>query len=93
MSQIIEQDPALSAVANRVVQSGERVRLKVGDREVAVISLEDLEFLENVENDLDLLDGLKALQEIAKDKEVVPWAEILANLKREHPSDSGQKSD
>lgn len=48
LPQIIAQDSALSSVAIRVTQEGERVRLRVGDREVAVVSLEDLAFLEDV---------------------------------------------
>jgi hypothetical protein len=82
MQDVIEQDPALSSVANRVTQDGERVRLRVGDREIAVISLEDLEFLEDVENRLDLLAALEALQEAAEDKRLVPWEDLLEEIKR-----------
>ncbi len=82
MPQTIEQDTCLSSVATRVIQEGERVRLKVGDREVAVISLEDLAFLEEVENKLDLLDALEALQEAVKDKRLIPWDNVLEDLKK-----------
>lgn len=79
----METNSDLFSVADRVITEGERVRVRVGDREVAIISIEDLEFLEDVENKLDLLSVLTALQEAAKDKELVPWEEILANLKKE----------
>jgi hypothetical protein len=82
MPQTIEQDSTLSSVANRVTEAGERVRLKIGDREVAVVSLEDLDFLEDVENRLDLLDALEALQEAAEDKKLIPWDELLEDIKR-----------
>ncbi|MGB6065181.1 MAG: hypothetical protein WBG50_10250 [Desulfomonilaceae bacterium] len=82
MPQIVEQDSSLSSVANRVTEGGERVRLKVGDQEVAVVSLEDLDFLEEVENKLDLLDALEALQEAAEDKRLIPWEELLEDVKR-----------
>jgi hypothetical protein len=82
MTQTFEQDSALSSAANRVTEAGERVRLKVGDREVAVVSLDDLDFLEDIENKLDLLDALEALQEAAEDKKLIPWEELLEDVKR-----------
>lgn len=89
MQEITEQqDTSLSSVAERVIQEGERVRVRVGDREVAVISLEDLEFLEDVENDLDLLDALKELREAAKDKKLIPWEQILEDVKRGRQADA-----
>lgn len=87
MQEVIEQDPALSSVANRVTQAGERVRLRVGDQEIAVISLEDLDFLEDVENKLDLLDALEALQEAAEDKRLIPWEDLLEEVKRGRQAD------
>ncbi|AFM25852.1 hypothetical protein [Desulfomonile tiedjei] len=87
MPLIVEQDSALSSVASRVAEEGERVRLKVGDREIAVISLEDLDFLEDVENKLDLLDALEALKEASEDKRLIPWEELLKDLGRNHKDD------
>jgi hypothetical protein len=87
MQEVIEQDPALSSVANRVTQEGERVRLRVGDQEIAVISLEDLDFLEDVESKLDLLDALEALQEAAEDKRLIPWEDLLEEIKRGRQAD------
>ena len=81
MTQVFEQESSLSSVATRV-EEGERVRLKVGEREIAVISLEDLDFLEDVENKLDLLDALEALQEAAEDKRLIPWEELLEEVKQ-----------
>jgi hypothetical protein len=93
MQASIEQDSALSSVADRVIREGERVRVRVGDQEVAVISLEDLEFLEGVENDLDLMDALRELREASKDKQLIPWEELLANLKRDRQSDNAHETD
>ena len=86
MTQVFEQESSLSSVATRV-EEGERVRLKVGEREIAVISLEDLDFLEDVENKLDLLDALEALQEAAEDKRLIPWEELLEEVKRSRQCD------
>jgi|GEM_PF-1122410 len=87
MQEVIEQDAALSAVATRVTVEKERVRLKVGDREVAVVSLEDLDFLEDIENKLDLLDALEALQEATEDKRLIPWEDLLEDVKRSRQAD------
>ena len=80
------QEMELSSVA-RTVKEGGRAKIKIGDQEFALISLEDLEFLEDVENDLDLLEVLKAVREIADNKQLIPWEELLANLKQDRPSD------
>ncbi len=82
MRQDMEQDSALCSVAARVTQEGERVRLKVGDREIAVISLEDMDFLDDIENQLDVPDALEALQEATQDKRIIPWEELLEEIKR-----------
>ena len=87
MPEVIEQDSALCSVANRVIRERERVRLRVGDSEIAVISLEDLDFLEGVEDKLDLLDALEALQEATEDKRLVPWEELLEEIKRGRQAD------
>jgi hypothetical protein len=87
MPQVTEQDSALSSAVTRVTQGGERVRLKVGDREIAVISVEDLEFLEEIENRLDLLDALEALQEATKDKKIIPWEELLEDIRQSRQAD------
>ena len=87
MPQSIEQDLALSSVVTQVTQEGERVRLRIGDREVAVVSLEDLDFLEDVENKLDLLDALRALQEASEDKRLIPWEELLEDVRRGRQAD------
>jgi hypothetical protein len=86
MPQILEQDSTLSSAVSQVAE-GERVRLRVGDREVAVISLEDLDFLEEVEDKIDLLDALDALQEASKDKRIIPWENILEDIKRDRQAD------
>jgi len=87
VQETVGQDPALSSVANRVTQEGQRVRLRIGDQEVAVISLEDLDFLEDVENKLDLLDALEALQEAAEDKRLIPWEDLLEEIKQGRQAD------
>jgi hypothetical protein len=86
MPQIFEQDSTLSSAVSQV-EEGERVRLRVGDREVAVVSLEDLAFLEDVENNMDLLDALEALQEASEDKRLIPWEDLLEDVKRGREAD------
>ncbi len=86
MPQIYEQDSTLSSAVSQV-EEGERVRLRVGDREVAVVSLEDLAFLEDVENNMDLLDALEALQEASEDKKLIPWEDLLEDVKRGREAD------
>lgn len=63
------------------------MRLRVADREVAVVSLEDLDFLKDVENKLDLLDALEALQEATEDKRLIPWEDLLKNVKQSRQAD------
>ncbi len=87
MQEIIEQDSALSSVVNRVTQEGERVRVKVGEQEIAVVSIEDLAFLEEIESKLDLLDALEALQEATRDKKIIPWEDLLQEIQRSRQSD------
>ena len=87
MQEIIKQDDTLNSVATRVTEEKERIRLKIGDREVAVVSVEDLAFLEDVENKLDLLDALEALQEATEDKRLIPWEDLLEDIKRSRQAD------
>ena len=63
----------LSSVADRV-EDGERVVIKIGTKEFAVISMEDLEFLEEVENNLDLLSALEgATHTLMKTENLSLW--------------------
>jgi hypothetical protein len=87
MPEIVEPDAVLTSVAHRVTQERERVRLRVGDREIAVISLEDLDFLEDLEDRLDLLDALEALREAAEDKRLIRWEDILDDIKHSRQAD------
>jgi hypothetical protein len=43
--------------------------------------------LEDVENRLDLLDALEALEEAAQDKRIIPWEELLEDIKRSRQAD------
>ena len=83
----METNSDLFSVADRVITEGDRVRVRVGDREVAVISVEDLEFLEEVENDLDLLSALKELREAAEDRKFIPLEKILGDIIRSRQAD------
>lgn len=76
----------LSTVADRV-EEGERVVIKIGTKEFAVISMEDLEFLEEVENDLDLLSALKELHAAAEDRKFIPLEKILGDIIRSRQAD------
>jgi hypothetical protein len=79
----------LSTVADRV-EDGERVVIKIGTKEFAVISMEDLEFIEDIENKLDLLAALQALQEAAEnDPKFIPLEKIIEDLKKERSLPDG----
>lgn len=82
MPQAAEQyrDDDLSAAVVRVRDDGERVKVRIGGVDVVLISPDDLEFLEDVENKLDLLSALESLQEAVKEKKFIPWADIVKEM-------------
>ena len=66
----------LSRSISRVVYTKERIRVKRGRDAVAIVPLEDLELIEELENRLDLEAARKALKEPGSR----PWEEIKAEL-------------
>jgi prevent-host-death family protein len=70
----------LSTVINRAAFGKERVVLtRRGKEIVAVVPIEDLRFLEELENRIDLDDARSALTE-AKKKGTISWERIKADL-------------
>lgn len=58
---------------------GERVRVRVGRRCVAIVPLEDLQVLERLEDEEDLRD-LRASRAEAKRRGTIPWDQVKASL-------------
>ena len=70
----------LSTVINRAAFGKERVVLtRRGKEIVAVVPIEDMRFLEELENRIDLDDARTALAE-AKKKGTISWERIKADL-------------
>jgi prevent-host-death family protein len=70
----------LSTVINRAAFGKERVVLtRRGKEIVAVVPIEDLRFLEELENRIDLDDARTALAEVKK-KGTISWERIKADL-------------
>ena len=69
-----------SDTINRVAYSGERIVLeRRGKAMAAIVSIEDLEFLQEIENRTDL-DAAKAALADARKHGAVPWEKIKADL-------------
>ena len=69
-----------SEVINQVCYAGQRIVLhRRGKPLVAIVSFEDLELLEALEDAVDLDAGKKALKEAAK-KGTIPWAQLKKEL-------------
>lgn len=74
---IVEARANLSDALNKVAYSGERIVLeRHGKPAAAIVSVEDLELLEELENRSDLKAALKA----RKEKGMVPLAKVKARL-------------
>jgi prevent-host-death family protein len=70
----------LADVINTVAYAGERVVLtRRGKRVAAVISIEDLEILEKIEDEIDLREARKALAEPGK-RHAIPWEKLKKDL-------------
>jgi len=68
---------ALSDVINRVVYQGERIVLeRHGKDVVAMVPVEDLKLLEELEDRMDLEEARKRLKEPGR----IPWKEIKERL-------------
>jgi len=75
----------ISETLNRVVYAGERVLLQRHGKDVAaLVSVKEVELLEEIErmeDEIDLKEALKALKEIRSGKDrVVPWDEVKKDL-------------
>ncbi len=69
----------LAEIINRVAYGKERIALtRRGKAVVAIVRIEDVELLEQMENRLDLEEARAALAE-AKEKGTVPWETIKAD--------------
>ncbi|MBI2848607.1 MAG: type II toxin-antitoxin system Phd/YefM family antitoxin [Chloroflexi bacterium] len=67
-------------VINRVAYGKERIALtRRGKAVVAIVPIEDVELLEELENRLDLVEARAALAE-AKERGTLPWEKIKAEL-------------
>ena len=72
----------LADALNRVAYSGERIVLeRRGKRVVALVSVEDLDLLEELEDRLDLEAARKGLAD-ARKRGTVPWEKVKATLRR-----------
>lgn len=70
----------LSDTLNRVSYGKERIVIKRHGKEIAaLVPMEDLEFLEELEDRLDLEEARAALAE-AEEKGTVPWEEVKKDL-------------
>lgn len=58
---------------------GERVRVRIGRRRVAIVPVEDLRFLERLEDEEDLRD-VRAFRAEAMSNGTIPWDQVKASL-------------
>ncbi len=67
----------LSELANRVIYGGERVVVEKNNKPAfAMVSIEDMELLERLEDEIDI----KAAEEALKEGDFVPWKDIKKEL-------------
>ncbi len=70
----------LADVLNRVAYAKSRVRITRRGREIAaVVPIEDLELIERLENEIDVREAKRALEEAAA-KGTVPWEDVKREL-------------
>jgi len=75
-------DPGFAAGLRQAAakaNQGERVRVSMGRRQVAVVPVEDLLFLEKLEDEEDLRD-IRASRAEAEREGTIPWDEVKASL-------------
>jgi len=71
----------LSRSVDRAVTGKERVKIHRGGKDVAaVIPIEDLELLEELEDRLDLLEAFDAIEEARLNGGIMPWEQFKAEL-------------
>jgi len=67
----------LSELANRVMFGGERIVVEKNNKPLfAMVSMEDVELLERLEDEIDV----KAAEEALKENEFIPWEEVKKDL-------------
>jgi prevent-host-death family protein len=70
----------LAEVLNRVAYGKDRVRItRRGKQLAAVVPIEDLEYLERLEDEIDLREVKKALADVRKSG-TIPWEEVKKEL-------------
>ena len=71
-----------SDALDRVVRDGERIVVQRGGKDVAaLVPVRDAEFLEDLEDRIDVAGAEKALAEMAADGEQpIPWDQVKARL-------------
>ena len=68
----------LSELANRVIYGGERVVVEKNNKPAfAMVSMEDMELLERLEDEIDI----KAAEEALKEGDFTPWEDIKKELR------------
>ena len=68
----------LSELANRVIYGGERVVVEKNNKPAfAMVSMEDMELLERLEDEIDI----KAAEEALKAGDFTPWEDIKKELR------------
>lgn len=74
---VVEARRDFSKTINRVAFGGERILLeRHGEHVAAVVPVEDVRLLQELENKIDLAAARRAL----KDKETISWDELKASL-------------
>ena len=67
----------LSELANRVIYGGERVVVEKNNKPAfGIVSMEDIELLERLEDEIDI----KAAKEALKEGDFVPWEQVKKEL-------------
>ena len=70
----------LAEVLNRVAYAKDRIRItRHGKQVAAVVPIEDLEYLERMEDEIDIHDVKKALADVEKNG-AISWEEIKKEL-------------
>jgi PHD/YefM family antitoxin component YafN of YafNO toxin-antitoxin module len=66
----------------KVVNNGERVKITKYDEEVYLISKEDMELLQTIEDSVDIMLSDEVIERIRKGKEnTIPWEEAKKELR------------
>jgi len=77
---ISEAREQFATIVNRVAFGGERVRLtRHGKAVAAVVPIEDVEFLEDLEDEIDLELAREALAD-PENQTTIPWEEVKRDL-------------